>query len=299
MVAFAAGRLNAPKLVSLWGIPDLRAIEINAESVAIGAAATFLDLRRHAVIAAELPLARQSRKLDRLHRQPEPRNARRQSCQRFAGRGFLARAAGLRRGDRADLRARPPPHSLLANFTPATNATFSPPMNCSTRFTCRGDSRATSNICAKWERGAPWPLPRSRWARRRCLRKAWSARFASERRAWRRSPRAFCKPKRRCSAKPVTRETVQAARRALLAEVKPIDDIRSTAEYRRRVAANLTRRVSARIAPGGIARHECDACSVERGRRIRGPGRDARLLRIEALGCGDGGAAPHRQRGSN
>ncbi len=39
--------------------------------------------------------------------------------------------------------------------------------------------------------------------------------------------------------KTITRETVQAARRALLAEVKPIDDIRSTAIYRRRVAANL------------------------------------------------------------
>jgi len=40
-------------------------------------------------------------------------------------------------------------------------------------------------------------------------------------------------------SQPVTRETIQAARRALLAEVQPIDDIRSTAEYRRRVAANL------------------------------------------------------------
>jgi xanthine dehydrogenase iron-sulfur cluster and FAD-binding subunit A len=32
---------------------------------------------------------------------------------------------------------------------------------------------------------------------------------------------------------------VKAARAALLAEVLPIDDIRSTAEYRRGVAANL------------------------------------------------------------
>ena len=30
MVAFAAGRLTAPKLVSLWGIPDLRTIEVTA-----------------------------------------------------------------------------------------------------------------------------------------------------------------------------------------------------------------------------------------------------------------------------
>ena len=56
MVAYAAGRLSAPKLVSLWGIPDLRFIETNAESIVIGAATTFRDLREHAAIAAELPL---------------------------------------------------------------------------------------------------------------------------------------------------------------------------------------------------------------------------------------------------
>ena len=37
----------------------------------------------------------------------------------------------------------------------------------------------------------------------------------------------------------LTKETAQAALRALLAEAQPIDDIRSTAEYRRRVGANL------------------------------------------------------------
>jgi xanthine dehydrogenase iron-sulfur cluster and FAD-binding subunit A len=37
----------------------------------------------------------------------------------------------------------------------------------------------------------------------------------------------------------ITRETTQSARRALLFEVKPISDIRSTAHYRSRVAANL------------------------------------------------------------
>src|ERR1700690_4212318 len=56
MVAFSAGRLNAPKLVSLWGIPDLSFIEARAHTVAIGAATTFLSLRKDKVIAAELPL---------------------------------------------------------------------------------------------------------------------------------------------------------------------------------------------------------------------------------------------------
>ena len=37
----------------------------------------------------------------------------------------------------------------------------------------------------------------------------------------------------------MTPDRIQEARQALLAEAKPIDDIRSTAEYRRRVGANL------------------------------------------------------------
>jgi CO/xanthine dehydrogenase FAD-binding subunit len=37
----------------------------------------------------------------------------------------------------------------------------------------------------------------------------------------------------------ITTDVIQAACSALLAEVRPIDDIRSTAEYRRAVAANL------------------------------------------------------------
>ena len=56
MVAFAAGRLGARKLVNLWGIPDLRFIDTAPESFAIGACTTFLDLREHAALAAELPL---------------------------------------------------------------------------------------------------------------------------------------------------------------------------------------------------------------------------------------------------
>jgi CO/xanthine dehydrogenase FAD-binding subunit len=39
--------------------------------------------------------------------------------------------------------------------------------------------------------------------------------------------------------KPINSSTIQSAREALLAEAKPIDDIRSTSEYRKRVAANL------------------------------------------------------------
>jgi CO/xanthine dehydrogenase FAD-binding subunit len=50
----------------------------------------------------------------------------------------------------------------------------------------------------------------------------------------------------------VTRETVQSAHRALLAEIKPINDIRSTAEYRRRVAVNLLDEFLLALSPEGL-----------------------------------------------
>jgi xanthine dehydrogenase iron-sulfur cluster and FAD-binding subunit A len=50
---------------------------------------------------------------------------------------------------------------------------------------------------------------------------------------------------------PVTAGTIRAARIALLAEAKPIDDIRSTAEYRRRVGANLLEEFLIELSPEG------------------------------------------------
>lgn len=56
MVAHAAGRLREKKLVSLWGLGELRFIECSRDSIAIGAGATFRDLRMHAGVAGDAPL---------------------------------------------------------------------------------------------------------------------------------------------------------------------------------------------------------------------------------------------------
>ncbi len=56
MVAHAAGRPVPKNLVSLWGIPELRFIESKPDWISIGAGTTFRDLRAHAEIAAKLPL---------------------------------------------------------------------------------------------------------------------------------------------------------------------------------------------------------------------------------------------------
>jgi len=56
MVQYGAGKLGARKLVSLWGLPELRSIESTGEEVLIGAGCTYTDLRNDAVVAREFPL---------------------------------------------------------------------------------------------------------------------------------------------------------------------------------------------------------------------------------------------------
>ena len=60
MVAFGAGRLQAMKLVSLWGLKELRFISATAETLTIGAGSTFTDIRRHPIIASDFPLLAQA-----------------------------------------------------------------------------------------------------------------------------------------------------------------------------------------------------------------------------------------------
>lgn len=56
MVAFGAGRLSANKLVSIWGVEELRFTDSSPDTLAIGAGTSFSDMRSNALIAAEFPL---------------------------------------------------------------------------------------------------------------------------------------------------------------------------------------------------------------------------------------------------
>jgi len=56
MVQYGAGKLGARKLVSLWGLPELRSIESTPQEVLIGAGCTYTDLRNDPVVAREFPL---------------------------------------------------------------------------------------------------------------------------------------------------------------------------------------------------------------------------------------------------
>jgi OHCU decarboxylase len=56
MVQYAAGALPARKLVSIWNLPELRRIDVTPEEIRIGAGCTYTDIRRHEVIGREFPL---------------------------------------------------------------------------------------------------------------------------------------------------------------------------------------------------------------------------------------------------
>ena len=56
MVQYAAGKLPARKLVSIWNLPELRRIDVTADEIRIGAGCTYTDLRKHEIVGREFPL---------------------------------------------------------------------------------------------------------------------------------------------------------------------------------------------------------------------------------------------------
>jgi CO/xanthine dehydrogenase FAD-binding subunit len=56
MVQLAAGTLSHRQYISVWGIRELRRIEVDADVVTVGALTTFSDILRHETLRADFPL---------------------------------------------------------------------------------------------------------------------------------------------------------------------------------------------------------------------------------------------------
>jgi CO/xanthine dehydrogenase FAD-binding subunit len=56
MVQYAAGKLPARKLVSIWNLPELRRVDVLPNEVLLGAGCTYTDLRDHGTVRREFPL---------------------------------------------------------------------------------------------------------------------------------------------------------------------------------------------------------------------------------------------------
>ena len=238
MVAHAAGRLNASKLVSLWGIPDLRFITHRPDAVIIGAGATFTDIRTDTALVADLPL--------------------------------LARAAtwigSIANQSRATIGGNLVNGSPAADSSPALLVYDAEVELISVRGTRRLAYRDFHtgyklNVLAADELLSAIHVPRRFSHHRQYLRKVGARRAMaiskvalgataivnnnniSDLRLAAASLAAFparlYRTEDAICGRSINGATIHAARTALLADVLPIDDIRSTAGYRRHVAANL------------------------------------------------------------
>jgi CO/xanthine dehydrogenase FAD-binding subunit len=56
MVLLSAGKLAHTRWVDLWSLDELRGIEVRDHEIALGALTTYTDVRRHPVASVELPL---------------------------------------------------------------------------------------------------------------------------------------------------------------------------------------------------------------------------------------------------
>src|SRR5882724_2748740 len=56
MVLYAAGKLPARKLVNIWNLPELRRIEVFSDEIRIGAGCTYTELREQEIVGREFPL---------------------------------------------------------------------------------------------------------------------------------------------------------------------------------------------------------------------------------------------------
>ena len=238
MVAHAAGRLNASKLISLWGLPELSFIRVSEDSIAIGGGTTFGLIRQHSIIASEFPL--------------------------------LALAASwigsIANQNRATLAGN------IVNGSPAADAppallVYDAEIELISHRGTRRVPYAEFHLGYKQSILQPDELVLALHLRRRFGKHAQYLRKVGARKAMAITKVALAataiveegriveirlaaasiadRPIRMIavedtlSGKSIYSEIRAAARIALLDEVRPIDDIRSTAAYRRQVAANL------------------------------------------------------------
>jgi len=238
MVQYAAGKLPVRKLVSLWNLPELRRIDVSEDEIRIGAGCTYTDLRWHEVVRREFPLLT--------------------TAARWTG-GIANQNRGTIGGNIVN--ASPAADSLPALLVYEAELVL---------ISGRGERRvpyADFHVDYRETRLAPDELVLCI-----CLKRRFSEYYAHARKVGARNAQAISKvclaalgkvangviedvrlamgsvapvPLRLSATETILKgqridvAVIAAAKRAAAAEVRPIDDIRSTAHYRAAVAGNL------------------------------------------------------------
>lgn len=238
MVQYAAGKLVARKLVSLWNLPELRRIETSEAEVTIGAACTYTDIREHAVIAKDFPLlaaaaswtggiANQNRgTLGGNIVNASPAADSLPALLVYEAVLILVSVRGERRVRYTDFhtgykKMQLAPDELIRAISLPRR--FSGYISRSRKVGAR-NAQAISKICTAG-------------VGRLVNGVANDIRIAAGSVAP--VPIRLRETERLVEGKTITADLIQAARRSAISEVRPIDDIRSTAAYRSAVLGNL------------------------------------------------------------
>ncbi len=238
MVQYSAGKLPARKLVSIWNLPELRRIEVSADEIRIGAGCTYTDLREHELINREFSLLSMSA-------------------------GWTGGIANQNRGTLGGniVNASPAADSLPALMLYDTDLLL---------VSARGERHlpyANFHTSYRKTQLAPDELIRAI-----CLKRQFSGYYAHARKVGARNAQAIAKvclaglgrlaggiiddlrfavgsvapiPMRLTETEQIVKgnridsHLIQLAKTAASAEVRPIDDVRSTSRYRAAVVGNL------------------------------------------------------------
>ncbi len=238
MVQYAAGKLPTRRLVSIWNLSELRRIEVLSSEIQIGAGCTYTDLREHAMVGREFPL--------------------------------LASAAswtgGIANQNRGTLGGNIVNASPAADSLPALLAYDAELILVSVRGERRLPYRNFHTDYKKTK------LASDELVRAICLPRQFAGYFCYTRKVGARNAQAISKvciaalgrtagvviedvriavgsvapvplrlaeTERLLKGNPIEPSLLALARKTAVAEIRPIDDIRSTAKYRAAVAGNL------------------------------------------------------------
>jgi CO/xanthine dehydrogenase FAD-binding subunit len=252
MVLYSAGKLANRKLVNIWNIPELRQIGVFADRIRIGAACTYSALRAHEIVAQEFPL--------------------------------LARAAswtgGIANQNRGTLGGN------IANASPAADSLPSLLVYDAevTLISVRGERRvAYETFHTGYKKTA---LAGDELIRDISLPRRFAGYFSHARKVGARNAQAISKvclaglgqlshgaiqdvrlalgsvapvplrlneTERVIAGKEINSSLIDAARKSVMKEIRPIDDIRSNARYRAAVAGNLVAEFLEKLAAEGAS----------------------------------------------
>jgi CO/xanthine dehydrogenase FAD-binding subunit len=238
MVGLGAGRLQAKKLISLWNLDELRFVEVTPDAIIIGAGTTFTDIRKHPVIADEFSILSQAASwtgsIANQNRGTLGGNIVNASPAADSPPALLAYDAEL-----TLISTRGPRTLPYRDFHLAYKETALEPDELLHSITISRNLKGYKTYIRKVGPRSAQAISKVAIA---SLARMNNGRIEDIRigaASLREYPARLAATEQSLVGKTVTPATLAAARAAILTEVRPIDDIRSTAKYRATVAANL------------------------------------------------------------